>query len=297
MKEKLLKIGIVVAVISQSSFGLISVSANDETVDVTAEDIGVTTQEINEYVEQNKELVEALEVADEEEYEEFIVEFMENSENVLLDNTLEYVEDSFDINEEVIYDETLIDEYEIADNILITFTPTEIFVDSFSESEEEIVTDLEELKEFEQASDEYVIENKFINFFKNTFSVPTVNANRSTRRKTATHSRTYYAQALGQKVITVGIGAEFTYNGTTVTARTTQNYTKTHWGSLGTWQLKSKSNGVQKPSKSRRIAYQDATFVQGVTVKGKGLVFQSRYLRANIESNQHGRITKTSVSR
>ena len=84
----MLKIGIVVAVISQSSFGLISVSANDETVNVTAEDIGVTTQEINEYVEQNKELVEALEVTDEEEYEEFIVEFMENYENVLLDNTL-----------------------------------------------------------------------------------------------------------------------------------------------------------------------------------------------------------------
>ena len=191
---------------------------------------------------------------------------------------LEYVEDSFDINAEVIYDETLIDEYEITDNILITFTTTEIFVDSFSESEEEIVTNLEELKEFEQASDEYARENKFITFLKNTFSVPMVNASGSTRRKTATHSKTYYAKALGQKVITVGIGAEFTYNGTTVTARTTENYTKTH-------------------CKSRRIAYQDATFVQGLTIEGNGFVFQSRYLRANIESNQHGRISRTSISR
>ncbi len=55
-------------------------------------------------------------------------------------------------------------------------------------------------------------------------------------------------------VLTVGIEAEFTYNGSKVTASRTHNYTKTHLGSLGTWKIKNKKSGVQKPSNKRRIA-------------------------------------------
>lgn len=45
------------------------------------------------------------------------------------------------------------------------------------------------------------------------FKPVTVSTNSKTKRKSATHSRTYYAKALGQKMLTVEIGAEFTYNG------------------------------------------------------------------------------------
>lgn len=299
MRKKIINIGVVLSILSQISITPVIANTENNTVNIAEEDIDLTISELEENTTQNKELVEILQDAEEVDYDSYIVEFMEESDEPLLDNVIDYLEDNFDDEDDIdiIYDDNLVEEYSIDENHFITFTPTEIFVDSFFETTEEIVTDKEELEKFNQEDNDYVLNNIFLKFLKDTFSMPTVNAKGQTKRKQATHSRTYYAKLLGQKVVTVGIGVEFTYNGSKVTARTTQNYTKTHWGSLGVWQLKSKKNGIQKPSNKRRIAYQEATFAEGFTIKGNGLAFQTRYLRANIEGNHNGKITKSSVSR
>jgi hypothetical protein len=273
---------------------------NEEAEEVTVDlnDLGLTNIEFQEYKTENAELAETLKQIDEEDYEEYLIEFLEESDDIVLNETLDYIDKEIEDNEQIIFDDELIDEYIIDEDNSIIITPTDIYVDSFDESEEFDVTDPEEIKEFEQATGDTKSENKLAVFFRQlSLSPTTVNASSKTKKKTATHSRTYYAKALGQKVITVGIGAEFTYNGKKVTARTTEKYTKTHWGSLGTWQLKDKKNAVQKPSSTRRIVYQEATFAQGITVKGNGLVLQTRYLRANVESDQNGKIKKSSVSK
>ncbi|TCI24806.1 hypothetical protein EVJ30_14335 [Exiguobacterium sp. SH5S13] len=58
-----------------------------------------------------------------------------------------------------------------------------------------------------------------------------------------------------------------------------------------------KKSEVQKPSSSRRIAYQEGTAIIGITFKGHGLKLQERYLRVNVECNAKGTITKNSILR
>lgn len=264
---------------------------------ITTEDLNLNSVEIKVIKKENIELAESLKKSKSEEYDKRIEEFIEESNDLGLDETLNHLEETKD-EDNIIFENSLIDEYKIDEETVITITPTEVILDSFEESDETLVTDSDELQEFNKLTKANNLKSKIFSFYNNSvFSPITVNASRGTRRKTASHSRTYYARALGQKVVSVGIGAEFTYNGSGVTARTTHNYAKIHPGSLGTWQRKNRKNGVQKPSSKRRVAYQQATFVQGLTYKGNGLGFQSRYLRANVECNHNGVIRKSSTSR
>lgn len=305
-KKKIVNIGSVlltwILVFSQIGFNSATVMAISDHVDaeniITTNDLDLTSNDIAKYKEENIELFESLKTADEEEYDEFVEEFLEKSADIGLVETLDYIDDIANDDSEIVFENNLMDEYVIDEDTILTITPTEVFLDLFEESEEIIVTDTQDLEEFDELTKNNGITDKLVSFYHDSFLSPlSVSAAAVTKRKTASHSRTYYARIAGQKVVSVGIGSEFTYNGTKVTARTTQNYTKIHVGALGTWQLKSKKNGIQTPSTKRRIAYQEATFVQGLTVKGNGLAVQSRYLRANVESNQNGVITKSSVSR
>lgn len=267
--------------------------STESTTIVGLEELNITEVELKQTGQNEKELILELKNTNEEAYDEVITEFMNETTNPIVDSALEYFEGEIE-NSNIVYDDSLITEYNIDDDTSVIFTPTDIILDVLEVSDEEFVTDPEALKEFE---DEHKVEkNIFSKAISFIFSGNTVQA-ASTRMKTATHTRVYYAQALGQKVLSVGIGAEFTYNGSTVTARTTENWTKKHWGSLATWQLRGSKNGMQKPNSKRRIAFQEATFAQGITVKGNGLVFQTRYLRANVEGTASGSIYKTSSSR
>lgn len=67
------------------------------------------------------------------------------------------------------------------------------------------------------------------------------------------------------------IAAEFTYNGSIVTARRTGNYMKTEKISGILVSVHGEKSAVQKPSKSRRIAFQEGTTTLGFTYKGNDL--------------------------
>lgn len=277
---------------------VVSAEGSHELFEIGIQDLDVSKQDLRIAEKEEIELVTDLKSADTEDYDDIIQDFMDESDTSLPSSAEDYINES-NVESDIIYDETLTNEYEINDDKLVTITPTEVYVETIEASEEAIVTDSEEIADFEEEASEQVEEEKnyISKVLDKIFSGDKVSAAAKTKRRTVTHTVTYYARLLGQKVVTVGIGAEFTYNGSKVTARTTEHYTKTHFGSLGVWQLKSSKNGVQTPSNKRRVAYQEATFVEGITVKGNGLVFQSRYLRASIDCNQNGVYSRTSVSR
>lgn len=288
---------LLVPMFSQNGTAVFAESST-EVVEINIQDLNVSKQDLKAAEKEENELVTELKDASSEDYDTIVDDFMEESDTALPSIAENYLNEN-DIEDDFTYDETLINEYKIDENNLVTITPTEIYLETIEASEEEVVTDQKEIEKFEEESAKQAEEEKsyISQILDKIFSGDVVQAAAKTNRRTATHTATYYARLLGQKVVTVGIGAEFTYNGSTVTARTTEHYTKTHWGSLGVWQLKSSKNGVQTPSKSRRIAYQEANFVEGITYKGNGLSFQSRYLRASLDCNQNGVYSRVTVSR
>lgn len=173
--------------------------------------------------------------------------------------------------------------YEINDNLSVTFDDNFIIVDEWNESDE-----------IESEED---VEPNFFSFVQNIFFNP-VQAAGTSKIKNASNSRSIYdARATSWKLVTAYISTEFTYNGTTVTARRTGNYMKTENGGGVLIDIVDKKSEVQKPSSSRRIAYQEGTAILGLTVKGHGLKLQERYLRVNVECNAKGTITKNSILR
>ncbi|WP_321282965.1 hypothetical protein [Exiguobacterium profundum] len=171
--------------------------------------------------------------------------------------------------------------YEINDNLSVTFDDNFIIVDEWNESDE-----------IESEED---VEPNFFSFIQNIFSSP-VQAAGTSKIKNASNSRSIYdARATSWKLVTAYISAEFTYNGTTVTARRTGSYMKTENGGGALIDIVDKKSEVQKPSSSRRVAYQEGTAIMGLTVKGHGLRLQERYLRVNVECNAKGMIKKDSI--
>ncbi|MDY0407078.1 hypothetical protein P5G51_018630 [Virgibacillus sp. 179-BFC.A HS] len=117
----------------------------------------------------------------------------------------------------------------------------------------------------------------------------------ASKTKSASHSRTKYSW-YGTKLFTAKIAAKFTYNGSKVTAYRTENYIKRHFDG-GIWSVYDKHSAIQKPSTKKRVAYQDGTASWGLSIKGVGLVFDETYIRVNVECNQNGKISKSSVLR
>ncbi|TCI67850.1 hypothetical protein EVJ22_13410 [Exiguobacterium sp. SH0S7] len=172
---------------------------------------------------------------------------------------------------------------DINDQVRITFEDNYVVVDEFSVSEEIDVQENTDLS--------------FFAFVDNLF-FKTAHAATSQKIKNASHSRTIYdVTAENLKLVTAYIGAEFTYDGKTVTARRTGNYMKTEHIAGILINIVEKKSEIQKPSSSRRIAYQEGSAVLGITIKGNGLKLQEKYLRVNVESDAKGNISKSSILR
>lgn len=171
--------------------------------------------------------------------------------------------------------------FEINENLSVTFDDNFIIVDEFEVSEEREV-------------DEDTDFNLFT-FAENLFFSKAYAASKD-KIKTASHSRSIYdTTAKSMKLVTAYIAAEFTYNGSKVTARRTGNYMKTENFSGVLISVHGQKSAVQKPSTSRRVAYQEGTATLGFTYKGHGLKFQEKYLRVNVESDAKGNITRNST--
>lgn len=174
--------------------------------------------------------------------------------------------------------------FEINKNLSVTFDDNLVIVDEFKESEEREV-------------DENTDDLNLFTFVDNLFFDKAYAAT-SKKIKNASHSRSIYDTAVKSlKLVTAYIGAEFTYDGKKVTARRTGNYMKTNHVAGILIDIVEKKSAVQKPSSSRRIAYQEGSAILGFTIKGHGLKLQEKYLRVNVESNAKGTITKSSILR
>lgn len=149
------------------------------------------------------------------------------------------------------------------DNLSVTFDDNFIIVDEWNESD--------------AIESEEDVEPNFFSFIQNIFSSP-VQAAGTNKIKNASNSRSIYdARATSWKLVTAYISAEFTYNGTTVTARRTGNY------------MKSKNQAVREESHTKK-----GQQLWGSLLKD-GLRLQERYLRVNVECNAKGMIKKDSI--
>ncbi|MFJ7849939.1 hypothetical protein ACIQXR_13920 [Peribacillus sp. NPDC097224] len=174
--------------------------------------------------------------------------------------------------------------FEINENLSVTFDDNFVIVDEFKESAEREVDENTDLNLF--------------TFVDNLFVDKAYAATSKKKIKNASHSRSIYDTAIKSlKLVTAYIGAEFTYDGKKVTARRTGNYMKTENVAGILIDVVEKKSAIQKPSSSRRIAYQEGSAILGFTVKGHGLKLQEKYLRVNVESNAKGKITKNSILR
>lgn len=273
--------------------------SSSDVIEIGIQDLELSKQELTLSEQEEMELVSELKDSSLTDYEDIVEDFMKESDNTLSSVVEEYVQES-DINDEIVYDNTLINEYDIDNNNSIIVTPTEIIIENIDQSEEVVLTEQSEIEKFEEEVEDKNAEeetNYISLIIDKIFSGEEVSAAATVKRTNLAHTATYFARLAGQKIVTVGISAEFTYNGSTVTARTTSNYTKIHVGAGGLWQLKSSKNGVQKPSNKRRIVFQEGTFNQGLTYKGNGLVAQSKYLRVNVECSSTGKVFASSTVR
>jgi hypothetical protein len=137
--------------------------------------------------------------------------------------------------------------YALSDDASITFDGELVALDIFSESEEKVC-------DFDAEENNIGIGAKVFDFF-----IPSVYAASGNKTKTASHTRHIYDSTLTSwAVVTAYINAEFTYNTSnkTVTAIRRGNYMKTNGIAGILANVYNTSSAVQKPSTSRRIAYQ-----------------------------------------
>lgn len=267
------------------------VFANDNLNSEIEVKIDYSNQEKAEILTERKEIVDTIESQ--------IINSDENIDNIILDTLEENNQETLIApieeklinvtNEGEVNLETNIptETFKINNEMTVTFDDNLIIVDEFIESTE---TDVEEL-----IDDSYL--EKSVSFLDNLFFIK-VEAAKKNKRKKASHSRNIYDSMFKKfKIVTAYIGAEFTYNGSKVTARRTGNYMKTVNGSGYAISINSKKSAIQKPSKSRRIAYQSGMATLGIKIKGNKIKFQEKYLRVNVESNAKGKISKSSMLR
>ncbi|MEE6451121.1 hypothetical protein RAH41_11165 [Gottfriedia acidiceleris] len=176
--------------------------------------------------------------------------------------------------------------YKIDNNTSLEFNSNGIILDTLEESPEKEVTDpIDE--------EETTAFTKVKNIVVNTLFGENVSAASSTKTKSASNSRIAFS-TYGTKLFEAKIGADFTYDGTKVTAQRTVNYIKRYFDG-GLWSVYDKESAVQKPSDSKRFAYQSGTASWGLSVYGVGIVIQERYIRVNVACDEDGNITKSSI--
>lgn len=246
-------------------------------------ELNLTKKEIKEELAYQKQLVEELKSADDNE-EKIVKEYLEDNDNAIA-NKIGNSEESPEF----------IDIYIINDETQLVFTDTEVMLDTTEMSNENEATSEEEELLREKDSNESVI-SSIKEFGETVIFGQKVHAAAS-KTVSARHTRTVYAKISGNKLFTAGIGAKFTYNGAKVTAQTTENYVKVNGISGVAWSVHNKKNGVQKPSTKKRVVYQQATAKSGITYKGNGLVVEEKYIRVNLECNHLGKVSKSSVVR
>ncbi|MBP1040940.1 hypothetical protein I6N95_07980 [Vagococcus sp. BWB3-3] len=270
-----------------------SVGTNNEVaveVNLEKDDLDTVLTEREEFVEEFKDLLllednisidSAVDGAKETAPQDTITDSIESEIELVKNEEPTIFEISLETNVPV-------ETYEITENISVTFDTNLIIVDEFQESEEqEAPTMIEE--------DELAFSPlKFIDslIFKEALAAP------KSRIKNASHTRHIYdVTAKKWKIVTAYISSEFTYNGIKVTARRTGNYMKSN-GIAGTFiKISGTSSAVQKPSSKRRVAYQSGVAKIGITIKGVSVVWDTKYLRVNVEANHNGTISKSSVLR
>lgn len=257
--------------------------SNAETVE-----IDLTNSKQKEIEKFRSDLVEDLQGLNNPSTEEIhnIIKEETNPVENLIDSSLEAVVDSESPQISLIHEGSSLEEetYSLNDNSDITFTDNNsIILDIISETDEKVETDPDVLKELNDDSDDYSIIS-WLPF------IDKANAAAS-KTKSASYTVTYIDWS-GAKIFSCYISANFTYNGVKVTAARTGNAVKRHfYGML--YNTYSKSSAISKPSSKQRVAYQQATASWGVNVKGVGVVWDERYLRANISCNQNGVIKKS----
>ncbi|MBA3927082.1 hypothetical protein [Listeria rustica] len=244
--------------------------------------LNLTKKEIKEELAYQKELVEELKNADGNE-EKIVQEYLADNNNTIA----EKIGSSEEAPE-------FIDTYTINDEIQLVVTDTEVMLDSTEVSNESDATPEEQKLLREEESNETII-SSIKEFGETVIFGQKVHA--ASKTVSARHTRTGYAKYSGNKLYTAGIGAKFTYNGTKVTAQTTENYVKVNGISGVVWSVHDKKNDVQKPSSKRRVVYQQATVKSGIMYKGNGLVVEEKYIRVNVECNHLGKVSKSSVIR
>ncbi|MST80073.1 hypothetical protein FYJ61_06305 [Lactobacillus equicursoris] len=183
--------------------------------------------------------------------------------------------------------------YEITPNVTISFEGSAVLVDVHDETESS-TNDLIETSSL-RASTVSSTRASRVNALSNQLSpMISLTAASGTRTKNASNTVTCHDYFIKKWVlVTAHIAATFNYNPSkgTCTARRTSNYMK-----LGSFtpvlSVINTHSAVQKPSKSRRIAYQDGTISGKVTVFGASLG-KENYLRVNVECNSHGTIKKS----
>ncbi|EAF2050123.1 hypothetical protein CKY40_00460 [Listeria monocytogenes] len=232
------------------------------TVSAGGGELNLTKKEIKEELAYQKQLVEKLRNADDNE-EKIVKEYLADNDNAIA-NKIGNSEDSTEF----------IDTYIINDETQLIFTDTEVMLDTTEMSNENEATSEEEKLLREEDSNESIISS--IKEFGETVLFGQKVYAAASKTVSARHTRTVYAK---------------------VTAQTTENYVKVNGISGVVWSVHNKKNGVQKPSIKKRVVYQQATAKSGLTYKGNGLVVEEKYIRVNLECNHLGKVSKSSVVR
>jgi len=247
--------------------------------------VNLNNSELKDLEKYRNDVVSTLkDLSDEKTYSENLTDAIDSSEDVVAQKVhdVSSVNSSSDLT---LITNAPVETYPIDENSTVTFDNKSVIVNEWGESEERLATEEEE-----SAFDEETDDETMISMIKN-FVSPQVHA-ASTHTKTAHNSYTFSDSIFsGWKPVTMYIEAEFTYNGTKVTARRTNNYFKVT-GFAPLTSIHEKKSAVQKPSSKRRIAYQSGVIHLGVSAGGNHLNYQELYGRVNVESNQNGVIKR-----
>lgn len=214
-------------------------------------------------------------------------DLMESDENIL-SNKISQVTSETSVKNVVIITNAPQETYNLNEDTSITFDDTTITTNVFKEEEEKEATEQEEAAFDEETADETIL-GQLENFVS-----PKVHA-ASTKTKVGSMHLTVHDSTLTfYKLFDAHISAEFTYNGTKVTARRTSNYVKGKPG-VPFMQITNQHSAVQKPSSKRRIAYQSADVKFGINVFDNGLSFGDAYVKVMVDCNQKGKMLPTYI--
>jgi len=246
----------------------------------------LTSTDISTQEKYETTLVDELKDIKPNEYDEFIEDYTSKHDSKIVVKLEDKgIQENDNLNV-LINNKEFKNEYKIDDNSIIEFNSNGIILDSLEESPEKEATEPindEENTAFTKIKDKVV----------NTLFGESVAAASSTKTKSASNSRIAYS-VYGTKLFEAKIGADFTYDGTKVTAQRTINYIKKYFDG-GLWSVYDKESAVQKPSDKKRVAYQSGTASWGLSVYGVGIVIQERYIRVNVACDEKGNITKSSI--